>query len=212
MEKTTKKWLMIGIVAVLIIALAGFAFGNGVFDNDSKMEEKVETVIDDDDSFDKDLDDGFDKKDESKKSNQSTLLLPIEIDFNTAMDIASTHAKTGFMTKAKIDIEENIPYYDIEIAENDDLKFYLIDANSGEIIVSMQASDIGYTVLEPKQTVKDIMTMIENKYKGAELQGITLEHDSPNPVYEVTIISDNVEKELKVNVADGSIISEEVDD
>ncbi|MBJ8350391.1 PepSY domain-containing protein [Streptococcus zalophi] len=214
MKQLTKKWLMIGIVAIVVIAAGGYAIANELFDRDSPMEEKVETIFDDDvDVDDVDDDDHFESKNNTQKAVQSPQPKAVKVDFNSAMKTALADAKTGFVTDIELDFDNNQPHYDIEIAENNTQKSYIIDATTGQIISSMVENEDDYPITEPKQKMADIIALIGNKYKGAQIKDISLDSDFPNQmVYDVTIIADNLEKEIIISADDASVISEKLDD
>ncbi|MBJ8325634.1 PepSY domain-containing protein [Streptococcus pacificus] len=217
MKENSKKWLLAGVVAILVIVIGGFAIGNGSSENNSpdKNSPTEGTAKKTFDKIKEDSKDSIERQNEedpkTAESNQSSLIDPITIDFDTAMETALKHAKTGFISKVKIKIEENLPYFEVEIVENDTISFYVIDANKGDILSILNASEIGYTINKPQISVDDIMTLIETQYKGALLNSISLNYDSPDQMfYEVALFLDGAGKELIVSADDASVISEKV--
>ncbi|MGT2772449.1 PepSY domain-containing protein [Streptococcus marimammalium] len=207
MKQLTKKWVIIGIFSILIIAAGGYVIANELFDRESQIEEKVETI------FDNVSEDRIENQNDSPVVDQPTQTMTIKVDFNKAMKTALAHAKAGFVTDIELDFENNQPHYDIEVTENNTQKSYMIDATTGQIISSWVEHEDDYPLTEPKQSMANIISLIENKYKGAQLKSISLDSDFPNQlVYDVTIIADNFEKEIIINANDISIISERVDD
>ncbi|MCU9533583.1 PepSY domain-containing protein [Streptococcus sp. CSL10205-OR2] len=206
MKKITKKHLIVGMVVVFIFIIGYFAFSSESFNRDSS-EKRVERTISNDESTN--LFDSSEEKNDTEKKEQSSSILPITVDFDTAMEIALTHAKEGFVSKIEVYFEDNIPYFSLDVSYEDSKKFYFINANSGEIISILSASEIGYTINKPQISVGDILTLIENKYKGALVHSISLNYDSPDQmVYEVVIFSEDMGKVLIISADDASIISE----
>ncbi|MBJ8325631.1 PepSY domain-containing protein [Streptococcus pacificus] len=211
MKQLTKKSLMIGIIAIIVIAAGGYAIANELFDRDSPMEEKVETIFDDEaDDVD---DDHLESKNDTQKADPSPQTQTVKVDFNSAMKTALAEAKTGFVTDIELGFDNNQPHYEIEIADNNMQKSYIVDANSGQIISSKVENEDDYPISEPKQKITDVITLINKNYPEAQLKDISLDTDYPNQmVYEVTIITDNLEKELTLSADDATILSEKFDD
>lgn len=141
----------------------------------------------------------------SIQTNQSQI-----ITLEEANKIALKQTKDGKILKSELDHNHGRTIYEIEILENNIKKEIDIDAVSGQILKIDNDDSPSHshmqTPVEAKISIDEAKAIALKNSSNGTLKSIELDSKRGLPFYEVEILENNIEKEIRIDATNGNII------
>ena len=132
------------------------------------------------------------------------------ITLEEANKIALKQTKDGKILKSELDHNHGRTIYEIEILENNIKKEIDIDAVSGQILKidndDRPSHRYMQTSIEAKISIDEAKAIALKNSSNGTLKSIELDSKRGLPFYEVEILENNIEKEIKIDATNGNII------
>ncbi|MDY5306158.1 PepSY domain-containing protein [Fusobacterium gastrosuis] len=132
------------------------------------------------------------------------------ITLEEANKIALKQTKDGKILKSELDHNHGRTIYEIEILENNIKKEIDIDAVSGQILKIDNDDSPSHshmqTPVEAKISIDEAKAIALKNSSNGTLKSIELDSKRGLPFYEVEILENNIEKEIKIDATNGNII------
>nr|WP_241634593.1 PepSY domain-containing protein [Fusobacterium gastrosuis] len=132
------------------------------------------------------------------------------ITLEEANKIALKQTKDGKILKSELDHNHGRTIYEIEILENNIKKEIDIDAVSGQILKIDNDDRPSHrhmqTPIEAKISIDEAKAIALKNSSNGTLKSIELDSKRGLPFYEVEILENNIEKEIRIDATNGNII------